>query len=137
MFFCHIFSKIHKIVHKVPFFPKKGKVYFRYFFNFSKKSRLFLYDLPFFSQFYENFGPKKPFLFLSKALWRPPKKGKRGKKGIICTFPKSTSFGSIPPQILAANDKLGESYSKREFLYADPPNDFGFPMIKSKATILF
>ena len=47
---------------------KKGKVYFRYFFNFSKKSRPFLYDLPFFSQFYENFGPKKAFVFLSRAL---------------------------------------------------------------------
>ena len=82
-FFCHIFSKIHKIVHKVPFTPKKGKVYFRYCFNFSKKSRLFLYDLPFFSQFYENFGPKKPFFFLIEGTLTPPQKRGKGVKRVL------------------------------------------------------
>ena len=59
-FFAIFFQKSIKsyIRYLIPL--KKGKVYFRYFCNSSKKSRLFWYDLPFFSQFYENFGPQKP-----------------------------------------------------------------------------
>ena len=72
-FFAIFFQKSIKSYIRYLLPLKKGKVYFRYFFNFSKKSRLFWYDLPFFSQFYENFGPKKTFFFLSRALW-PPKK---------------------------------------------------------------
>ena len=104
-FFAIFFQKSIKSYIRYLLPLKKGKVYFRYFCNSSKKSRLFWYDLPFFSQFYENFGPKKTFFLLSRALWPPKKKGKRGKKGTSCTFPKSTSFGRTPPQILASNNK--------------------------------
>ena len=42
---------------------KKGNVYFRYFFNFSKKSRLFLYDLLFFRNFTKILVQKNRFFF--------------------------------------------------------------------------
>ena len=82
MFFAIFFQKSIKSYIRYLLPLKKGKVYFRYFFNFSEKSRLFLYDLPIFSQFYENFGPKKAFFFLSRALW-PPKKRVKGVKRVF------------------------------------------------------
>ena len=73
-------------------------MYFRYFFNFSEKSRLFLYDLPFFSQFYENFGPKKAFFFLSRALWPPKKRVKRVKKVLHVLFQKVHRLAVLHPK---------------------------------------
>ena len=110
---------------------KKGKVYFRYFFNFSKKSRLFGTIYPFFRNFTKILDQKNRFFFLSRALWPPQKRVKGVKRVLHVLFQKVHRLEVPHPKYRPPIINRGKVIQMGGFYTAPPPppHDFGFPMV--------
>jgi hypothetical protein len=84
---------------------KKGKVYFRYFFNFSKKSRLFGTIYPFFRNFTKILDQKNRF-FSYRGHFAPQKRVKGVKRVLHVLFLKVHRLAVLsPPKISPPNNK--------------------------------